>query len=431
MEVVGTIQTLVVHSAWRAANERFFLRAAAERDRRIVEDAATELKRLLPEEHARVILGLASHASWQAANTRRFFRRDADNDRRSKDFYAGLLCVLMSSELGDAIRCMADHAAWHAANTRSMLWRDAARDAKAFEEAAQRLPVLLERYGQARDASTQKRDAGDQLPAADDRSEVASTVGSVPEEGVYTHAVRQSGSFARRASSFSSAAVPEAAAAPGAPLSAPPPGILQRTSCILDDVILAWQDVVISDDGVGCASFLQAADATVVVFDCFGRVLAPLQDDMRGNIEAIRKNLSVAADSATVERMLVEEGALAGSLPLAAKKGSTALSLLWLVRPLRLLEIAMLEYFENDKRRFSQCVNIGYTRTLKPHHDWLTRNLVGAGIRTAPSRKNFTSMLSPDLATAEAAMKRLLEVYSPVLRSLHEYLCESGLESAR
>ena len=60
---------------------------------------------------------------------------------------------------------------------------------------------------------------------------------------------------------------------------------------MLDEIVLAWQAVKVSDGSTEASSFLSAASVTVMVFDVFGKLLQGFQADMRKNIEMVRQHV--------------------------------------------------------------------------------------------------------------------------------------------
>eukprot|EP00931_Biecheleriopsis_adriatica_P038333 TRINITY_DN21962_c0_g1_i1.p1 TRINITY_DN21962_c0_g1~~TRINITY_DN21962_c0_g1_i1.p1 ORF type:complete len:493 (-),score=92.64 TRINITY_DN21962_c0_g1_i1:69-1547(-) len=467
MQMACEIQTLVVHAAWHAANERSLLWSASAKDLKNAEDSASRLALLMPEEHASAIKSLAFHAAWYTANTRRFLLSDAQKDHRAIDFYSDLLTTFMPADLAAAIKDIALHAAWHAANTRSMFWSDAARDAQEFEKCVAMLPALLGQLDQddftiteggetnakkieempeglqsnpddtfedrvrleahvvkTKQIIAHELDEGDLTETSGEEAHVQK-IEKMPERAQMRAQLKPNDTFEDRA--LVESRVSNIAPARETLLATPTLTPLQRTSCILDDVVSAWHAVAVSDDGVSASGFTEAAFATIVVFDSFGKVLSQMKQDMRGNIDMITNNLE-KRHGVTLEVMIDEEATQAGSFAGANKHGNATTGVLWLTRALRLLERTLIELVNDCEKSLSQCVRVAYESTLKPHHNWLTRNVVSTGLLAAPSRSSFMATLSADPGAALSSIQALLEVYSPVLCRVHSYLCTCGLE---
>lgn len=74
---------------------------------------------------------------------------------------------------------------------------------------------------------------------------------------------------------------------------------------------------------------------------------------------------------------------------------------------------------------FHRCIQQGYEASLRPHHNWVTRNVIQAAVRAAPTRQEFMAKLGAD----PPQIQQLLKVYSPVLRKTMEYLQHCGYET--
>ena len=74
-----------------------------------------------------------------------------------------------------------------------------------------------------------------------------------------------------------------------------------------------------------------------------------------------------------------------------------------------------------------RCIQLGYEASLRPHHNFLTRNVIQAGIRAAPSREHFLSKLSQE--NPKENIQGFLKFYSPGLCKAHEYLLNCRLET--
>ena len=142
--VCARVGSLCASCAWRAANERSLLHAAAALDAQRADKDSAALRELLPTPVASAIVTLATHASWYAINTRRLVLCHASSDLMRVRSARNELEALVGRALADALRSLALHAAWHAANARSLLWADSARDAAAFEATLfDQLPALV------------------------------------------------------------------------------------------------------------------------------------------------------------------------------------------------------------------------------------------------------------------------------------------------
>ncbi|CAJ1410514.1 unnamed protein product, partial [Effrenium voratum] len=391
------IQQVAIHAAWHAANERSFLWESAARDRRLAEEAAQRLAQVMPST-AHAVKEMAFNAAWHTANQRRLFFRDSARDLRGLEFYSELVASLTSPELAQAIKELALCAAWHAANTRSLLWKDAARDAEAFDRKRTELAALLEPEGSE----------GFRTPCGseDEAEEAGRGDNRQPETGNAARDVRKE------------QMVQAVSQGPGQAVG---PGPSVRRS-ILDEATGAWQ----AASAKACAaSFLWAASCTIAVFDVFGKLLQGFQADMRKNIRMIHQHVTT---SATLEQMVDAEAAAAGSYKAACVEGSSAMGFLWLTRSLRLLERTLALLVEGPQP-LARCVQQAYESTLRPHHNFFTRNLISTGLVAAPSREAFLASLSSDGEDCLEKIRLFLQYNSPIMKAAHAYLCKSGTEA--
>ncbi|CAE7497453.1 unnamed protein product [Symbiodinium sp. CCMP2456] len=296
-EVADCIQQLAVYAAWHAANLRSFLWSSADRDKQKAEALAQELEGLMPAAEAQTIKALAFRAAWFTANQRRFNFADAAEDQRAVEFYADLLASLTNPELAKNIKSLSLNASWHAANSRSMLWRDAREDACRFERDCSKLATLL------------RPQSGRQQPENDGEESEGFRTPRETEEAT--------------------------------------PTALRRCNSVLDEIVVAWQAVKVSDGSTEASSFLSAASVTVMVFDVFGKLLQGFQADMRKNIEMIQQHVRgeislepgcEGRGERLQEKLIDDEAKAAGSHVKALREGSASMGLLWLSRSLRLLQ---------------------------------------------------------------------------------------------
>ncbi|CAE7943585.1 unnamed protein product [Symbiodinium necroappetens] len=286
-EVADCVQQLAVYAAWHAANLRSFLWSSADRDKQRAEALALQLEGLMPAAEAQTIKALAFRAAWFTANQRRFNFADAAEDQRAVEFYADLLASLTNPELAKNIKSLSLNASWHAANTRSMLWRDAREDACRFERDCSKLATLL-----------RLQSGRQQQPENEDGEE---------SEGFRTPRETEEAT----------------------------PTALRRCDSVLDEIVLAWLAVKVSDGSTEASSFLSAASVTVMVFDVFGKLLQGFQADMRKNIEMVRQHVE---GEISLEKLIDDEAKAAGSHAKALREGNASMGLLWLSRSLRLLQ---------------------------------------------------------------------------------------------
>lgn len=432
----SALASLAAHAAWHAANARSFLWNASAHDYEKLEAVAEVLEDLIPPATARAIRQLALSAAWYASNTRRLLLLDAARDwRRFSDIVTGLGWHL-PSDMTRALRTLTISAAWHAANARSMLWRDAERDVQRFEACCRRLPGLLQRSAIC-SLLDERNSPCPGLPAATRTPRAARRPWSAVE-----HLPRTASTLTKSGRAT-----------------------LQRTHCVLDDVIPLWQTVAdacagagnrsandsgrgaggpreahgggdggsLAGNGVLCSDFLEAAFATAAVFECLGATVAPMASELQKNAEKLRKAMMLRP-GLTIREMIVEEASLRGigrrRAADVAVEGSASLALIWLERLLRMLLGLMARLAEDESAKLSDCIARSYDETLRPYHALWTQRVILAAAWTAPSRADFLTRLGSDRAAVEQSIVELLVCLEPALASVRgdvlENLGEAG-----
>jgi hypothetical protein len=438
----SALASLSAHAAWHAANARSFLWNASAHDYEKLEAVAEVLEGLMPPSTARAICQLALSAAWYASNTRRLLLLDAARDwRRFSDIVAGLDTHL-PAEMTRALKTLTISAAWHAANARSMMWRDAERDVQHFEACCRRLPGLLQRSAIC-SLPDERNSPRPGLPAAT----------GMPAAARAPRAARRQRSAAEHVPRTASTLTRSGRAA------------LQRTHCVLDDVIPLWQTAAnacagacvgasagagagvrageatrstsesgrgagggsgelnggggVSDGGsVLCSDFLEAAFATAAVFECLGATVAPMASELQKNADKLRKAMMLRP-GLTIREMVVEESSLRsiGRRRAAdvAVEGSASLALIWLGRLLRMLLDMMKRLAADENAKLSDCIARAYSDTLQAYHALWTQRVILAAVWTAPSRGDFLTRLGSDRVTVEQSIGELLACLGPAL----------------
>lgn len=198
----------------------------------------------------------------------------------------------------------------------------------------------------------------------------------------------------------------------------------------LDVCAVAWSKAVATPDGLPCAAFLSASYATTAVFNLLGSVVSSVSKDIESNAKKLEKaTKAVSGQGRTLEQLIADEMAAAGgSATKAAKEGSALLALLWLARYLRLVEVMLRAMVRSPDKSLRDCIYEGYRASLEPHHNFLTRKALSAAILASPSRQFFYSRLGTDADGCAASIRPLLQIYSPIMRQVHELVAGLGLE---
>ncbi|KAH1000425.1 hypothetical protein HUJ04_000334 [Dendroctonus ponderosae] len=132
----------------------------------------------------------------------------------------------------------------------------------------------------------------------------------------------------------------------------------------------------VATDRLRTLDFLEAAHGLVTIVERFGKVFAPVINDMNGNIKKLRNRYEEdCASHAHLEEMILREQVEGGMVATDA--------LLWLRRALHFLS----QFFEciimdSESERATQdlvpMMQQAYSETLEPYHGWLGTQLFNA-----------------------------------------------------
>ena len=128
-------------------------------------------------------------------------------------------------------------------------------------------------------------------------------------------------------------------------------------STFFDEMKKSFADVPITDKKIDTASFLEASESLIKLFDLLGSsAFQVVQKDMTGNITKIRtKLLADPAGSGTLQDLVLSE---------ANTKTKTATQgLLWLSRGLQFTSQAMRETVDNPSKELAVTFTDAYSKT--------------------------------------------------------------------
>ncbi|KAI0311787.1 glycolipid transfer protein [Amylostereum chailletii] len=156
------------------------------------------------------------------------------------------------------------------------------------------------------------------------------------------------------------------------------------------ETVKSFVDVPVTADGVETASFLEAADGLMDLFDLFGSVVFGfVQTDLRNNIAGVRARYAAhESDSATLECLVKHEAQTQ-----AGERHGTA-CLVRLVRGLAFTCKALQEVQSDPQAELHTCFRRSYDVVLKHHHSFVIRSVVTLAIRAVPHRADFYASIS-------------------------------------
>lgn len=161
-------------------------------------------------------------------------------------------------------------------------------------------------------------------------------------------------------------------------------------STFFDEMKKSFADVSVTDNKVDTASFLEASESLVKLFDLLGSsAFSVVQKDMTGNIQKIRaKLLADPAGANTLQDLILSE---------ANTKTKTATQgLLWLSRGLQFTAQAMRETVDNPSSELTKTFTDAYSKTLSQYHGMLIKPVFKLAMKACPYRKDFFEKLGAD-----------------------------------
>ncbi|CUM53121.1 unnamed protein product [Debaryomyces tyrocola] len=186
-------------------------------------------------------------------------------------------------------------------------------------------------------------------------------------------------------------------------------------STFFDEMKKSFADVPITDDKVDTASFLEASESLVKLFDLLGSsAFQVVQKDMTGNITKIRtKLLADPAGSGTLQDLVLSE---------ANTKTKTATQgLLWLSRGLQFTSQAMRETIDNPSKELTVTFTDAYSKTLSQYHGMLVKPIFKLAMKACPYRKDFFEKLGADQTKVEEQLKTWLKALEDIVKIILDF----------
>lgn len=186
-------------------------------------------------------------------------------------------------------------------------------------------------------------------------------------------------------------------------------------STFFDEMKKSFADVPITDDKVDTASFLEASESLVKLFDLLGSsAFQVVQKDMTGNITKIRtKLLADPAGSGTLQDLVLSE---------ANTKTKTATQgLLWLSRGLQFTSQAMRETIDNPSKELAVTFTDAYSKTLSQYHGMLVKPIFKLAMKACPYRKDFFEKLGADQTKVEEQLKTWLKALEDIVKIILDF----------
>lgn len=183
-------------------------------------------------------------------------------------------------------------------------------------------------------------------------------------------------------------------------------------STFFDELKRSFADVTVTDGKIDTATFLEASESLVKLFDLLGSsAFSVVQKDMTGNIDKIRaKLLKDPAQALTLQDLVLSE---AGTKDKKATQG-----LLWLLRGLQFTAQAMRETVDNPTKEMTVTFTDAYSKTLSQYHGMLVKPIFKLAMKACPYRKDFFEKLGADQAKVNEQLAVWLKALEEIVNTI-------------
>lgn len=191
-------------------------------------------------------------------------------------------------------------------------------------------------------------------------------------------------------------------------------------STFFDEMQKSFVDVPVTDGKVDTASFLEASESLVKLFDLLGSsAFSVVQNDMNGNIKKIRTALLAnPAQNGTLQDLVLGE---------ANTKSKTATQgLLWLSRGLQFTAASLQETLDNPSKELSETFTAGYNKTLVKYHSFVVKPVFKLAMKACPYRKDFFEKLGADQAKVLEQLKAWLAALQAIVQNIFDFFASGN-----
>lgn len=191
-------------------------------------------------------------------------------------------------------------------------------------------------------------------------------------------------------------------------------------STFFDEIKASYADVPINDGKIDTATFLEASEGLVKLFDLLGSTaFSVVQNDMNGNIKKIRaKLLADPINSGTLQDLILSE---AGTKNKTATQG-----LLWLSRGLEFTSQAMRETVDNPSYELTKTFTDAYGKTLSKHHSMLIKPVFKLAMKACPYRKDFFEKLGSDQTRVIEKLNEWLAALENIVKIIMDFFASGN-----
>ncbi|KAL8382231.1 hypothetical protein RB595_006153 [Gaeumannomyces hyphopodioides] len=195
--------------------------------------------------------------------------------------------------------------------------------------------------------------------------------------------------------------------------------VIPAGGTFLDTLKKSFVDVPINkenDNAIETAAFLEASESLTTIFELLGSVaFSPVKSDIQGNVKKLRdRQLAAPAESETIQELVLNE--------LKTKKHTAAEGLVWLVRGLEFMCIALSQNLAQPNTELADSFRNAYGETLKPHHSFIVKPIFSAAMSAVPYRKDFYAKVGSDAEKVNADMGTYLASLDKIVGILKGFL---------
>jgi len=188
-----------------------------------------------------------------------------------------------------------------------------------------------------------------------------------------------------------------------------------------DTVQKSFVDVPVTEDGVDTATFLEAAEGVVKMFDLLGSAaFSVVQSDMTGNITKVRTYYNAhPSEAKTLEGLVISEKQ-------NDKKRKATEGLMWLLRGLHFTLVGLQRSHKDKDEELAVSFNKSYEQTLKQHHSFVVRPVFTLAMKACPYRKDFYAKLGSPPEKVDEELKKWLEALDAIIQRMQGFYEAGG-----
>ncbi|XP_078428791.1 glycolipid transfer protein (GLTP) family protein [Wolffia australiana] len=172
--------------------------------------------------------------------------------------------------------------------------------------------------------------------------------------------------------------------------------------------------------GLDATRFSRACSLVSFLFGCLGIAFKFAELDYVAKVEDLK---SASESIATLESMLQ----LDIDQDTVRKAGSHTRNLLRVKRGLDMVKVLFEQILVSEGNSLRDPASVAYAQVFAPHHGWVIRKAVAAGMYALPSKSQLLKKLNEEEATARVHMKRYVSTSASVVHYVNELFLTRNL----